>query len=72
MLVHIWHHDHAPVWTAQVPKQGAGAIDVYAAITARQRASPSALPLGAVVLGCGSMFTAALSLSAPVPGGLSA
>jgi hypothetical protein len=31
---------------AQVPKQGAGAIDVYAAITTKQRVTPAALPLG--------------------------
>jgi subtilisin family serine protease len=31
---------------APVPKQGAGAVDIFAAITSRQRASPSALPLG--------------------------
>ena len=56
------------VCLVQVPKQGAGAIDVYAAITSRQRASPSALPLGEVVLGCGSMFTTALSLASVLCG----
>lgn len=57
MFFKITHHDNGPVLLAQVPKQGAGAIDIFAAIVSRQRASPSALPLGEAWLKCDSLVS---------------